>query len=161
MNAVLHPSFTALPIQCPHMKATDVITRDHRAAEVLFEEFKAAAEEDKREIEKKIFSALTAHELMEDTHFYPALLKKGADDKELQNMIAEQLKLEASTTGIRALEKVTGEHDERLLEVMDNVLAHAKKEESEILPKAEEWFTEEELEEMGAKMEPDSAVAKA
>jgi hemerythrin superfamily protein len=145
------------------MKATDVIKLDHEAAKALFEEFEAASEDARREIEKKLFKALAAHEVMEDRHFYPALKMKAtdADDDAVSEVIKEQLALEATNMGDRALEMLTGTHEDRVMEVKERVLAHAAKEESVIFPIAESLWTAEELEELGAKMEPDSAVAKA
>ncbi|MDB5237217.1 MAG: hemerythrin [Parcubacteria group bacterium] len=144
------------------MKATDVIIRDHRAAEALFEEFKGAADADEREaVTKKLFKALTTHELMEDTHFYPALNDMAGDDEAVKEIKHQQTELKLEVMGVMAMDTLTGERDERITKMMEKVLAHAKEEESEILPKAEELLGEEKLEELGSKMEPDSAVANA
>ena len=141
------------------MKATDVIARDHRAAEALYEKFKAAAEEDKKDIEHKLFAALTAHELMEDMHFYPALSDKLEDDEILDELKHEQTTLKFGAMGTHVKETVAGPNEERVEDVMEKVLAHAQKEEELVFPMAEELLTEEELEEIGDRMEPMSAVA--
>jgi hemerythrin superfamily protein len=141
------------------MKATDVIARDHRAAEALFEKFKAAAEEDKKDIEHQLFAALTAHELMEDMHFYPALSEKAEDDDMLDEIKHEQTTLKFGAMGTHIKETVVGPNEESVEKVMEKVLAHAQKEEELIFPLAEQLLTEEELEEIGDRMEPLSAVA--
>jgi hemerythrin superfamily protein len=139
------------------MKATDVIRRDHKTAEALFAKFKSASESEREAMESKIFDALTTHETMEDRHFYPALRGKNIDIAGIfSDLEGEQLKLAGSVLAARAL---PGDKSSRIIEMMDTVLAHAKKEESELLPKAEEALSATELEELGAKMEPDSAVA--
>jgi hemerythrin superfamily protein len=141
------------------MKATDVIRRDHKAAEKLFEKFKKANKEDREAIETEVFDALTAHELMEDKHFYPALRDKDVDAASLfSELEMEQAKLAASVVAARAL---PGDKSERIIEMMDDVLAHAKKEEAAVLPKAEEVMSATELDDLGAKMEPESAAANA
>jgi len=141
------------------MKATDVIRRDHKAAEDLFAAFKKANKEDREAMETKVFDALTRHELMEDKHFYPALRDKDVDEASLfSDLEGEQLKLAAEVTAARAL---PGDKSERIIAMMDEVLAHAKKEEASVLPKAEEVMSATELEELGAKMEPESAAANA
>jgi hemerythrin superfamily protein len=143
------------------MKATDVILRDHRAAEELFAKFKAASGDERDAVAKDIFKALTAHELMEDTHFYPALKERLGDDATLQELEQEQTSLKMDVTGDHAIDMLPGDHTERITEMMEKVLAHAKKEEVELLPKAESALGAEELERIGVEMEPDSAVAKS
>lgn len=143
------------------MKATDIIARDHRAAEALFEKFKAAPEEDKKSVEHELFAALNAHELMEDTHFYPALRKKVGDDDTLKEVEREQTALKLRAMGTHLKETVLGPDDETIENVMEKVLAHAKKEEERIFPIAEEALGDEALRELGEKMEPMSAVALA
>lgn len=144
-----------------HMKATEVIARDHRAAEALFEKFKAAAEDDKKGIEHELFAALGAHEIMEDTHFYPALKDKVGDNDTLKDLEHEQTTLKFGAMGTHIKETVVGPNEESVEKVMEKVLAHAKKEEELVFPMTEEVFSAEELEEIGAKMEPMSAVALA
>lgn len=141
------------------MKATDIIRRDHRAAEELFEEFKAASKEDKKPVEHKLFAALNAHELMEDMHFYPALKDKAGDNEVLKEVLHEQTTLKLGAMGTHLKEIVTGPKEERIEDIMEKVLAHAEKEEAEILPLAEELLSEAELEELGEKMEPMSAAS--
>jgi len=151
--------FTVVDLYSTHMKATDIIARDHRAAEALFEKYKAAAEDDKMTIEHELFAALSAHEVMEDTHFYPALDEKVQDNAALKDVEHEQTTLKFGAMGAHVKEVFTGPNEERIEDVMERVLAHAKKEEAEIFPLAEELLGADELEELGQKMEPMSAVA--
>lgn len=141
------------------MKATDVIKRDHQAAEALFERFKSAEGDEKRTLEHELFAALNVHEIMEDMHFYPALKDAAEDSAALDEVTDEQTKLKLEAMGTHALETVTGTHEERIERVMEKVLEHAKKEETEIFPLAETLLGEAKLEELGEKMEPMSAVA--
>jgi len=142
------------------MKATDVIKRDHEAAKDLFEKYKKAAYEDRPPIAEKIFEALEAHEKMEDDYFYPALADFLKDNEVFKELEREQDALADEVDEIRAMDPSPG-RDERIKAVMDIVLAHAKKEEREILTRAEEYLDEETLEELGEQMEPESAVAKS
>jgi hemerythrin superfamily protein len=141
------------------MKATEVIARDHRAAEALFEKFKAASEEDKKAIEHELFAALGAHEVMEDTHFYPALNEKVGDNDVLKQLEHEQTTLKLGAMGTHVKETILGPDEESVESVMEKVLAHAKKEEELVFPMAEEALGPDKLEELGQKMEPMSAVA--
>ena len=138
------------------MKATDIIKRDHRAAEALFARFDGADDEEQTALEEKIFAALDTHEKMEDEYFYPALADILDEDSAYAEMKREQGVLEAEVAAIRVLP--VG-RSAALKLAMPKVLEHAKKEEEEILPKAESLLGAEMLEELGAKMEPLSAVA--
>lgn len=138
------------------MKATDVIKRDHRAAEALFNKFKKASQSEKEKMETRIFEALTTHESMEDNYFYPALKELMADDKMLAGLEREQVGLEADVLAART---IPGHRSARIESIIETVLAHAKKEESDIFPQAEKLLGEEELERLGDDMEPESAVA--
>lgn len=143
------------------MKATDVIARDHRAVEDLFDAYKSAVEAERRDIEKKLFKALAVHEMMEDTHFYPVLKEVASDEPAVQQILDEQTKLTVKVMEKGALEVVTGEHEDRITAMMEDVLAHAKEEEDVIFPLAEQLIGAAKLEELGEKMEPESAVAKS
>ena len=138
------------------MKATDVIKRDHKAAEVLFNKFKEASPSEKEKMETRMFEALTTHESMEDNYFYPALKEKMEDDKALAELEREQMGLEADVLVART---IPGDRSARIEKIMEAVLAHAKKEETALFAKAEKLLGKEELERLGEDMEPESAVA--
>ena len=138
------------------MKATDVITRDHRAAEALFEELKSAEDEESEAVVEKLLAALDAHEKMEDEHFYPALESILDEDSAYAELKREQALLEAEVAAVRVLPVGRAA---ALKLAMPKVLEHATKEEEEILPKAETLLGDGRLEELGARMEPMSAVA--
>lgn len=153
---LIHETFRAGTIECAHMKATDIIRRDHRAAEELFEQFTNAEDEEAEALEEKLLSALDTHEKMEDEHFYPALEDILDEDAAYAELKREQAMLEAEVAAARVLPVGRGA---ALRLAMPKVLEHAKKEEEEILPKAETLLGDEYLEELGAAMEPMSAVA--
>lgn len=139
------------------MKATDVIKRDHRAAEELFERHKKANQDAREAMEKKIFDAFDAHESMEDEYFYPALDGALDADPAFEALEREQGELKMGVAALRLVPFL--DRTEAVKMTFEKVLDHAKREEAEILPRAEELLGPEKLEELGAKMEPLSAVA--
>lgn len=138
------------------MKATDVIKRDHRAVEELFDKFKEASQSEKEKMEIRMFEALTTHESMEDNYFYPALKEVMEDDKELTELEREQMGLEADVLAART---IPGDRFARIEKIMEAVLVHAKKEETALFVKSEKLLGAEELERLGDDMGPESAVA--
>lgn len=139
------------------MKATDVIRRDHRAIEALFEELKASDADDNKEIEDRMFAALEAHEKMEDEHFYSAVKAELVGDEMFEELEREQKVLEAETLAAKVLP--VG-RTAALKLAMPKVLEHAKKEEASVLARADEFLSEEHNEELGSRMEPVSAAAQ-
>ncbi|MBV9349510.1 MAG: hemerythrin domain-containing protein [Patescibacteria group bacterium] len=139
------------------MKATDVIRRDHKAALELINKYKNASQEEREEMTAQIFDALDTHEMMEDTKFYTALEDVVEDNAALAELVEEQAELTETMSRIKAMEGV--EQTDALADALDTVVAHAQKEEKEILPLAEKALGEEQLNEIGEEMEPISAVA--
>lgn len=139
-----------------NLSATDVIRRDHRAAEELMKKYKNAQNGDRESLARKIFEALEAHEKMEDDHFYPALKGELKDDDEYEQLVEEQEELNEQVKHV----KDADDRLERLLPMLQHVMTHAKKEETELLPMAEDALGSEKLLKLGEKMEPDSAVGR-
>lgn len=140
------------------MKATEIIARDHRAIEALYERFQTVAEAEKKSVEEELFAALSTHEKMEDEHFYPALKEKLGNDEILKELSHEQTTLKIGVMGARVKETLSGPSEESIEKVMEKVLSHAKKEEASLFPRAEAILSAEQLEEIGLKMEPMSAA---
>lgn len=138
------------------MKATEVILRDHRAAEELFDEFKNTEGDENKLLETMIFDTLTVHERMEDKHFYPAVRDLLTDSSILTDLEVEQKKLEVEVLAARAL---PGNKRNRILSIIDTVLQHAKREEAELLPQVESGMDAIALEKLGKEMQSDSATA--
>lgn len=140
------------------MKATDVIRRDHATIKDLFREFEAATPERRKELEAIILDALDIHEKMEDTYFYPELKGLSEDEDRLSDIEQEQMRLKTEVLAARAL---PGDNDDRIESIMETALAHAEREEQELLPEAEKIFENDKLEALGEEMEPESAVANS
>jgi hemerythrin superfamily protein len=142
------------------MKAMEVIARDHAAIKEMFGTYTAAPPEERKDMAKMLFEALTRHEAMEDMHFYPALKKVAGDDSEIRRILDEQTKLKMEVLGKGMAELFTDDEEARIRTMMEDVLAHATEEEQVIFPKAEALLDEDRLVEIGEKMEPMSVVEK-
>ena len=140
------------------MKATDIIRRDHRTIESLFDELNASDPSDNREIEDRLFAALASHEKMEDTYFYSALDDALEDDDDFEKLEDEQKLLEAEVAAAKVLP--VG-RTMALKAAMPKILEHAKQEETTILIRAEAVLGDQRNEEIGLLMEPESATATA
>jgi hypothetical protein len=137
------------------MKATDLLIKQHRAVEDLFEQFEdAEGTEEKREIFEKLAANLVAHDAIERELFYPACEKELSDDDEdvLHESLVEHGVVEFSL--FRADENRNGEDFDKYVTVLKEIVEHhVEEEESELLPKAKSEMEDDRLEELGAKME--------
>jgi hemerythrin superfamily protein len=140
------------------MNATEVIARDHRAVEDMFDEYKSAPAGTQAVLETQIFKALDTHEKMEDVHFYPIVREALENDESVREILEEQEELERDVREVMSMGEDRKDH---VLRMMERVLAHASREEREIFPKVRDTLDDDTLDELGHKMEPDSAVANA
>lgn len=137
------------------MKATDLLIKQHRAVEDLFEQFEdAEGADEKREIFEKLAANLVAHDAIERELFYPACEKELSDDDEdvLHESLVEHGVVEFSL--FRADENRNGEDFDKYVTVLKEIVQHhVEEEESELLPKAKSELEDARLEELGQKME--------
>ena len=139
--------------------AIDLLTTDHRVVDGYFQEVKANEDRDHRQTFKKIEFELDAHAHIEETIFYPYLLKHG--DEELQKITREGIEEHRQVKLFLAeLDELSGDNDRfkaKLKVLMEDVEHHVEEEEDEMFPMVEDQFTSEVLEKLGTKMEKEKA----
>lgn len=136
------------------MKATELLIKQHRLVEELFEQFEdAEGAEEKREIFEKIAANLVGHDAIEREIFYPACEKElGEEDDVLGESLVEHGLVEFSL--FRADANRTDDDLEKYVTVLKEVVMHhVKEEEKELLPKVKSELESEQLEQLGAQME--------
>ncbi len=135
--------------------ALSVIKRDHRAVKIEYKKYKAArTATEKSKIVAKILDSLEAHARMEEELFYPVVREEGnakartlieaayAEHEEMK-MLVERLRTEEGELGFGM----------KLDELMAGVLHHVKEEEGELFPEVEKSIRDEELEDLGRRMD--------
>jgi hemerythrin-like domain-containing protein len=135
----------------------EMIKRDHREAERLFKEYEDLAEDaydTKVKMVERLTAALRLHTDMEERIFYKKAKEVFArqEEKMVEEAFAEH------DVAKRLLEELSVTHpedpqfDARVKVLNENVAHHIKEEEQELLPKAEEIFSDDELNELGETM---------
>jgi hemerythrin superfamily protein len=119
--------------------ATQLIKRDHRKVESLFDRFdKAKSASSKKKVCEQVIQELEVHAKLEEEIFYPAVRKHIGEEEMLQE--AKQEHQEAKN--IMAELKKGGMEDEefesKFAELVEGVKHHVEEEEGEMLPKVEE-----------------------
>jgi len=136
------------------MKATDLLTKQHRLVEELFEQFEEAERSrEKRTIFDKLAANLVAHDAIEREIFYPACEEElGADDDVLGESLVEHGVVEFCL--YRADQNRDSDEFDKYVTVLKEIVEHhVKEEEKELLPKVKRQLETAALEELGSRME--------
>ncbi|MEJ7847030.1 MAG: hemerythrin domain-containing protein [Pyrinomonadaceae bacterium] len=140
--------------------AVDLLKADHDRVEKLFEKVKANEDGNNAPVFKKIKAELDVHTHIEETIFYPYLLDKG--DKELKKIVQEGIEEHRQAKMfLGELDSLAGTTDKfkaKIKVLMEDIEHHVKEEEDGMFPMAEDQFSSEALEKLGARMEAEKAA---
>jgi hemerythrin superfamily protein len=136
------------------MKATELLLKQHRTVDELFEKLEESEEsDDKREIFRELAHTLVAHDAIEREIFYPACEQElGSEDDVLGESLVEHGVVEFCL--FRADQRQSAEDFDKYITVLKEAVEHHVEEEEEsLLPKVKRAMDAEALEELGEKME--------
>jgi hemerythrin superfamily protein len=137
------------------MDAIKLIKDDHRKVEGLFAEFEALgarAQKSKQRLADQIIQELKLHAHIEETVFYPALLKKAEEDEIVFEGYEEH---EVMKFVISEIEEIDASHerfDVRVKVLKEVVQHHIQEEEKEMLPEARKVLGAALLKQLGMQM---------
>ena len=144
------------------MNAIALLKEDHDKAKKLMAELADTTERGVKTREQKwtkLLKELTIHENIEEEIFYPAL--HHVDDKELKDIVLEALEEHHLVDDIVEQLKDTPFDDEhwaaKFKVTKENVEHHIEEEETEMFKLVRRNFGEDELEELGSRMEASKA----
>ncbi len=132
------------------MNAIDMLERQHREAETLFEKIENA-EDNKREIFTSLAQKLRIHMEIEEQIFYPAVYK--VDSEEINHAREEHAKAKPVITAILELDTIDQQFDLLLADLKDKITHHVDEEEADLFPKCKEDLSPDELNELGEEMQ--------
>lgn len=136
------------------MNALEFLKEDHEKVAALFEQAEATKkEQQKKQIYEQIASELETHTHIEETIFYPAI----QGEEELRDLVLEAFEEHKQVkTLIREISNLTADSEKfeaKLTVMRENVEHHVEEEENEMFPLVEQYLDEDELEELGQKLE--------
>lgn len=141
------------------MKPTDLLKEDHRRVDRLFQNVKDTPKGEHPALFKQIKAELDVHAHIEETAFYPTLLKKGK--KDLQDITREGIEEHGQAKMFLAeLASMTSrnkQYEAKLKVLMEDIEHHVKEEEDDMFPMVEKQFTTAAQEKMTAAMEAERA----
>jgi hemerythrin superfamily protein len=135
------------------MDAFNLLKKDHRKVEELFEELESASGQAKMRVFQQIKAELELHTHIEETVFYPALEKpKQTHDLTLEayeeHNVVKKLLQELSRA-----KSANEEWEAKAKVLQENVEHHVEEEEGELFPKAQAALSEDQIETLGEQME--------
>jgi hemerythrin superfamily protein len=137
------------------MKATDLLKRQHREVEALFEDIEAEEGEARAELVRELAAKLAAHMRIEEEVVYP--LARDLDDDELEDQVLEALEEHTvAAFELKRAAEVGLDHESseaKLKTLKDLVAHHVEEEERTFLPKLERYIEKDRLEAIGADLE--------
>jgi len=131
------------------MNALDILRSQHDEINSLFRELGSDVDVN---LTNKIINRLSGHTHVEDTVFYPALNEREATKKFVEE--AKQEHIEVNNV-IGVWQKFLGKDSwlENASKLKGLVEHHIQEEEKKLFPAVEKAFSEEELEELGSRMQ--------
>jgi iron-sulfur cluster repair protein YtfE (RIC family) len=140
------------------MKATTLLKNDHTKVKGIFREYQSTGERAYKarvQLFEKMKKELEVHSAIEEEIFYPAV--RAARTKKAEEIIEEAVEEHAEAKQlleeISTLRPEQDEFDSKVSDLIKAVKHHASEEEDEMFPQAEKHLSQNELEELGQRME--------
>jgi hemerythrin-like domain-containing protein len=143
------------------MDAFNLLKADHRKVEELFEQLESASGKRKLDVFAQIKTELDLHAHIEEKIFYPAL----EGPSETHDLTLEAYEEHAQVkTLLQQLSRARTANDEweaKAKVLQENVEHHVEEEENELFKKAGSVLSQEELEDLGLRMEEEKEKKKS
>jgi len=128
----------------------ELIERDHREVEQLFSDFKTSRD---TSVATKICDELTKHTYGEEEAVYPVVAERLDDGAKLAREAENEHKEARQLIG-RVRNTTDKEHLSQLMDELEQAIQHhVSEEENDMLPKARQAISSDELDEMGRSFE--------
>lgn len=138
------------------MNAFELLKQDHKKVAGIFEKLEPTTEralKTREELFTQLKQELDVHAAIEEQIFYPAI--KDADETHDITLEAfeEHAVVKTLLSELEADPKETEEWKAKLTVLKENVEHHVEEEETEMFPKAKKVLSEEQIEQLGTRME--------
>ncbi len=128
----------------------EIVLEQHVAAKKGMTEVSNASGEQRSELFVALAPVLAAHEAAEEAVIYPALRKLGAEGtKVAAERTREEQAADQTLTELKGMDAASAEFGTTFESFMADVLAHAEKEEAEVLPLLKSSCSDDERRAMG------------
>jgi hemerythrin-like domain-containing protein len=135
------------------MDAFKLLQTDHRNVAALFDQLERASGKAKLSVFNQIKTELELHTHIEETIFYPALEKPEETHDLTLEAYEEHAVVKKLLSELSRARTADEEWEAQAKVLRENVEHHVEEEENELFEKAESALSEEELEELGTRMQ--------
>lgn len=139
------------------MDPFELLKADHRKVEELFTQLESASGKQKLQVFAQIKTELELHTHIEEKVFYPALEEPEETHDLTLEAYEEHAVVKDLLKQLGRARTATDEWEAQAKVLQENVEHHVEEEENELFAKAESALGEEELEELGDRMEAEKA----
>lgn len=153
------PSTVGKQVDSEERDAIEILVQDHREVEQMFTELEslrgATDESDRarrRDLVDRVTIELVRHAVAEETQLYPAVEKK-VSEAEAERAKREHAEAEETMKRLERLEPDDAAFDEELAMLMREIREHVDEEEGVMFVHMRDVFTQEELIELGGKVD--------
>ena len=140
-----------------------VLTHDHREVDEMFAELEklgSADVERRQQLTEKVIIELVRHSVAEEAYLYPAVRELIPGGDELADReIAEHAEAEETMKRLEEADPAGADHLALLGQLMSEIRAHVREEESELFPQLRQHAGAERLVELGGKVQAIKKVA--
>ncbi len=137
------------------MNAIELLKKQHREVEDLFEEFESAGDGARKTRERlcqEISDQLAIHAEIEEKLFYPESRQEDTEEI-LRESVEEHLAMKRTLADLIDADVDDEQFDARMKVLKELVEHHVEEEEQDLFPRVRKTCSKEELEDLGARME--------
>ena len=139
------------------MDAFKLLQADHRNVAALFDELERATGKAKLSVFNQIKTELELHTHIEETIFYPALEKPDETHDLTLEAYEEHAVVKKLLSELSRARNANDEWEAQAKVLRENVEHHVEEEENELFEKAESVLSEEDIEDLGTRMQEEKA----
>lgn len=136
------------------MDVIELLTSDHRKVETIFQQFEQGINlSQATQLFRKLYQELTLHALAEENVFYPALARHPQFSSQLKDSFKEHSEVKAIFAELAALDMTSSDWLAKMAKLIKDVKNHIKDEENELFPRARQFFSVEELQNLAQELQ--------
>ncbi len=137
------------------MDAIDLLTQEHERFRSLMEEIAATSDGDsnREELLERFRREISAHERVEEEIFYPALMEHPKAKEDVLEGVEEHHAVDVLLDELVDVPVDDERWGAKFTVIKENVEHHLEEEEGEMFDKARDLLDDDELEELGTRME--------
>ncbi|MFL6132365.1 MAG: hemerythrin domain-containing protein [Nocardioidaceae bacterium] len=143
----------------------EILTADHREVEAMFIELETlmqtrggSEDELRKDLTDQITIELVRHAVAEEVAVYP-MVKEKVSEEEAERAKREHAEAEETMKRLERLDSDDATFEQEIRKLMSEIREHVAEEEGEMFPRMREVFSQEELTELGKRVEAIKAIA--